>query len=397
MPSACSMTAVATRKLPTFVVRNPRMRPGSLNHMNRAMKYVTPSTEMIETRACVVMARLLLDISIRSRIVRPTVANVGARLPPTSQCTERAEANSRNVSSGTRSVSAAKHGLRRVAELDAIRDFFELLIEGRPAFAYRALQGLGQSSSGAKRAHHEVDRVGQLGFDLLDAALGEHRVELPAEHRDDHPAGEAIDRAKAGQEPQRGHRAASRQKGQEPMPTQKRLGRPRIEFGQFFRCVERSQGAAQTMPGLVLHPGVQPKVKNHPRRRDEHREKEQLIHRRHLRFAKDFERHVDVAFAQLFHKSGHDPRRNELAGHVLAAPSPPFEAEDVLHLRSRAFHAGDLGDAVDAADAVLVPADVHHEMQGRNDLLADRREGSSMPAISTIVSIRAIASRGLLA
>ena len=88
MPRACRMTAVATRKLPTFVVRNPRMRPGSLNHMNRAMKYVTQSTEMMETRACVVMARLLLDISIRSRIVRPTVASVGARLPPTSQWTE---------------------------------------------------------------------------------------------------------------------------------------------------------------------------------------------------------------------------------------------------------------------------------------------------------------------
>ena len=42
--------APATKKLPMLVSKNASIRGGSLNHMTAAMKYVTPKTEMIETR-----------------------------------------------------------------------------------------------------------------------------------------------------------------------------------------------------------------------------------------------------------------------------------------------------------------------------------------------------------
>ena len=68
------------------------------------MKYVSSITAIVETSDWAELERMRRAISMRSRIVRPTLAKVGARLPPVSDWTDRADEKSRKVSSGTRCV-----------------------------------------------------------------------------------------------------------------------------------------------------------------------------------------------------------------------------------------------------------------------------------------------------
>jgi hypothetical protein len=70
---------------------------------------------------------------------------------------------------------------------------------------------------------------------------------------------------------------------------------------------------------------------------------------------------------------------------------------DVLQRDDLALHADHFGDVADAARAVPAALDLDDEVQRRGDLLADGPVGRSKPAISTIVSSRASASRGALA
>ncbi len=104
-PTACKRMLPATVHWAIFVAKNSCICSGLPRHTKTAMKYVRKNTASVETSDWAELERIRRAISIRSRIVRPTLAKVGARLPPVSAWTERAEAKSRKVSSGTRSVS----------------------------------------------------------------------------------------------------------------------------------------------------------------------------------------------------------------------------------------------------------------------------------------------------
>src|SRR5207248_2958704 len=84
------------------------------------------------------------------------------------------------------------------------------------------------------------------------------------------------------------------------------------------------------------------------------------------------QRHVDALVAQLVHQLGHDARGLECADDLAIRAARLLETEDVLEQRRAALHARDLGDALDAAHAVVEAARVHDEVQGGHDLLADR-------------------------
>ena len=73
------------------------------------------------------------------------------------------------------------------------------------------------------------------------------------------------------------------------------------------------------------------------------------------------------------------------------------EHEDVLHRDDITLHAHHLGHVRDAAGTILEPGLLDHQVDGTGDLLADRADGRSTPAMSTSVSTRASVSRGELA
>ena len=74
--------------------------------------------------------------------------------------------------------------------------------------------------------------------------------------------------------------------------------------------------------------------------------------------------------------------RTDAAGHEIAHDFAVFsnaafpEDENVLHGDDVAFHAGDFGDAGDFARAVAQTADLHHDVDGRGDLAANRAVGN---------------------
>jgi hypothetical protein len=85
-PTACNPIMSATTRDPVPLVRKPTIRSGFARHMRNPNKYDSAMIAATERFASTVCVRIRRDSSTRSRIVRPTVANVVARLPPTSQC-----------------------------------------------------------------------------------------------------------------------------------------------------------------------------------------------------------------------------------------------------------------------------------------------------------------------
>ena len=156
----------ATAHWPIVVARNWCICSGLARHTIRAMKYVSTNTASVETSDWAELERIRRAISMRSRIVRPTLARVGARLPPVSAWTERAEAKSRKVSSGNSLRQSVVDGLRVVAKADAAYDLFQLRAQGAARFDHGVLQRIGHAGPGLQGGHHQVDGLGQLGFDL---------------------------------------------------------------------------------------------------------------------------------------------------------------------------------------------------------------------------------------
>ena len=211
------MIAEATKKLPTFVAKKASIRCGSSNQMMVAMKYVSPKMAMIETRTCVVIARIRREISIRSRIVRPTVANVEARLPPTSQLTESAEEKSTKVSSRHALRQTVKDGLGIVAKTDPTGHLVELFVKRRMAFTHGTLGRIHHAEPAAVRPPSGQWRR-PVALRRVHAPFGKHRLHLPCEKGHDQSPRAAIDRADAKDQPQdRGHDPTG-QPRQEPMP-----------------------------------------------------------------------------------------------------------------------------------------------------------------------------------
>src|SRR5436190_23904987 len=68
-----------------------------------------------------------------------------------------------------------------------------------------------------------------------------------------------------------------------------------------------------------------------------------------------------------------DARRLEPAAHLaVLAKTETLEQEDVLHGDDAALHAGELGDAGDLSRAVGEARNLHDQVDGRGNLLADR-------------------------
>ena len=51
--------------------------------------------------------------------------------------------------------------------------------------------------------------------------------------------------------------------------------------------------------------------------------------------------------------------------------SAPPKAVELLHHRGQSLEARDLRDGFDPSDAVVIAADVHQQVDGRDDLFAD--------------------------
>ena len=165
-PAACKSIVPATAHWPIVVARNSCICSGLPRQTKTAMKYVSKNTTIVETSDWAELERIRRAISMRSRIVRPTLAKVGARLPPVSACTERAEANSRKVSSGHALRQSVIDRPRIVSITNPPHDFFKLRKQRAARFAHGVLQGVGDAGPGPQRGHHQVDGVGQLGFDF---------------------------------------------------------------------------------------------------------------------------------------------------------------------------------------------------------------------------------------
>ena len=147
------------------------------------MKYVRNNTAMVETSDWAELERIRLAISMRSRIVRPTLAKVGARLPPVSDCTDSAEANKQEgfQRDALRQSVIGRAGI--VSKTDAADDLFQLRdATGCCDSRHGVLQGIGDAGPRLQGGHHQVDGIGQLRFDSCASAPPPDRppVALPA-------------------------------------------------------------------------------------------------------------------------------------------------------------------------------------------------------------------------
>ena len=133
---------------------------------DQAMKYVSSITATVETSDWAELERMRRAISMRSRIVRPTLAKVGARLPPVSHWTAKAE---REQEEGLQRDALAS--VRDRPRADRLRSGFgppplPVGTQGAARFAHGVFQGVGDAGPGPQGGHHQVDGVGQLGFDF---------------------------------------------------------------------------------------------------------------------------------------------------------------------------------------------------------------------------------------
>jgi len=103
-------------------------------------------------------------------------------------------------------------------------------------------------------------------------------------------------------------------------------------------------------------------------------------------------RYLDACLAQFLDHARDDPIAVKWPT-ILRPCRPRAEIEELLHQRRQPLEAGDLRDRFDPADTVVVAADLNEQVDCRDDLLAHAREGSSVPAMSTMVSSRDKASR----
>ena len=164
-PTACRRMVPATAHWPIDVARNSCICSGLVRHTTRAMKYVSISTASVETSDWAELERMRRAISMRSRIVRPTLAKVGARLPPVSAWTDRADGKQQKRLQRDALRQSVIDRPRIVSKADAAHHLFQLGTQRAARFAHGVFQGIGDAGPGPQRGHHQVDGVGQLGFD----------------------------------------------------------------------------------------------------------------------------------------------------------------------------------------------------------------------------------------
>ena len=92
-------------------------------------------------------------------------------------------------------------------------------------FAHGVLQGIGDACPGPQRGHHQVDGVGQLGFDSCGLAALPDRLQLPCQQADDQPDRDHEGQGPAESEVQEPGRQQTDHPGQEAVPHEVGTGR----------------------------------------------------------------------------------------------------------------------------------------------------------------------------
>ena len=161
---------------------------------------------------------------MRSRIVRPTLAKVGARLPPVSDCTEKRRGKQEKGLQRNALRQSMIGGPRIVAETDAAHDFFQLGTQRAARFVHGVLQGIGDAGPRPQRGHHQVDGIGQLGLDPCRLPRRQIGLQSPRQQADDQCDRDHEGRGPAEGEVQEPGRQEDRAPGREAVAARDRNG-----------------------------------------------------------------------------------------------------------------------------------------------------------------------------